>query len=170
MSRNAEQYPEPEEFRPERYLTPSGDRTEETSEFTFGFGRRYVLLHSCIPHRCHNPKLVIKHLPGTTCGRRVFVARHQQHPCHVLHREGQGRERQRDPHPGRLWWPWARQVRPFGSLHSHSDQLTISRRSHGTFGSARFIRLVASLTILLFSRSVQMCFPPSLRGCRAVNP
>nr|BAK09432.1 cytochrome P450 [Postia placenta] len=40
MSRNAEQYPEPEEFRPERYLTPSGDRTEETSEFTFGFGRR----------------------------------------------------------------------------------------------------------------------------------
>ena len=43
MSRDTRYYPEPEEFRPERYLTSDGRLREDVllpSSFVFGFGRR----------------------------------------------------------------------------------------------------------------------------------
>lgn len=41
-------YPEPSEFRPERYLGKDGqlralERAEDPAQIAFGFGRRYVL-------------------------------------------------------------------------------------------------------------------------------
>ncbi|KAH7923206.1 cytochrome P450 [Leucogyrophana mollusca] len=40
MSRNEEKYPGPEEFRPERFLSPDGELNDDTVSFAFGFGRR----------------------------------------------------------------------------------------------------------------------------------
>ncbi|TFK73312.1 cytochrome P450 [Pluteus cervinus] len=40
MTRNETLFPEPEIFRPERFLNPDGTISTNTSAFTFGFGRR----------------------------------------------------------------------------------------------------------------------------------
>ncbi|KAI8992762.1 cytochrome P450 [Trametes punicea] len=43
MTRDSRYYPEPEEFRPERYLTPDGQKRDDVlrpSSFVFGYGRR----------------------------------------------------------------------------------------------------------------------------------
>ncbi|KAH7923138.1 cytochrome P450 [Leucogyrophana mollusca] len=40
MSRNPDVYPNPSEFKPERFLSANGELTDDTSSFTFGFGRR----------------------------------------------------------------------------------------------------------------------------------
>lgn len=40
---NPETYPEPEEFKPERFL---GNDSVDLSEFAFGYGRRYVPIQS----------------------------------------------------------------------------------------------------------------------------
>lgn len=46
MSRDEQRYPEPDLFKPERYLTPDGkldpDCTCDPETFVFGFGRRQV--------------------------------------------------------------------------------------------------------------------------------
>lgn len=44
MSREESRYPEPENFKPERFLTADGQLNPDASdpyEFVFGFGRRY---------------------------------------------------------------------------------------------------------------------------------
>ncbi|EIW84512.1 cytochrome P450 [Coniophora puteana RWD-64-598 SS2] len=40
ITRDESRFPEPEEFRPERFLTQQGTLTGETPDFVFGFGRR----------------------------------------------------------------------------------------------------------------------------------
>lgn len=45
MSRDEERYPEPELFKPERFLTPDGKlnpNAHDPFDFVFGFGRRYA--------------------------------------------------------------------------------------------------------------------------------
>ena len=48
MSQDEQQFADPDEFRPERFLHQAdnhiGKATRDDSQFTFGFGRRYVPL------------------------------------------------------------------------------------------------------------------------------
>jgi len=49
MSRDESRYPEPEKFKPERFLTADGEFNPDANdpcEFVFGFGRRYFQLSS----------------------------------------------------------------------------------------------------------------------------
>ncbi|KAA1476674.1 cytochrome P450, partial [Dentipellis sp. KUC8613] len=41
MTRNAEEYPEPESFKPERFLLPNGTLNDDDMRYVFGFGRRF---------------------------------------------------------------------------------------------------------------------------------
>ncbi|KAH7915196.1 cytochrome P450 [Hygrophoropsis aurantiaca] len=40
ISRNEAKYPSPETFRPERFIGPDGELTDDTVQWSFGFGRR----------------------------------------------------------------------------------------------------------------------------------
>jgi len=40
MSKDASMYPDPESFKPERFLTPSGALSPNFADIAFGFGRR----------------------------------------------------------------------------------------------------------------------------------
>ena len=43
MSRNPDEYPDPEQFKPERWLIGKGEKDPiPASNLAFGFGRRYV--------------------------------------------------------------------------------------------------------------------------------
>ena len=47
MSRDEKRYPEPEVFRPERFLTADGKlnpNADDPFDFVFGFGRRYITI------------------------------------------------------------------------------------------------------------------------------
>jgi len=49
MSRDEKRYPEPEVFRPERFLTVDGKLDPDANDpidFVFGFGRRCVTIHT----------------------------------------------------------------------------------------------------------------------------
>ena len=43
MTRDEEVYPDAESFRPERFLKADGTLNDDTMEYAFGFGRRYVV-------------------------------------------------------------------------------------------------------------------------------
>jgi cytochrome P450 len=45
MSRNADLFPDPSEFRPERFMGPNKreDTGSDPLQFVFGFGRRYIV-------------------------------------------------------------------------------------------------------------------------------
>lgn len=51
MTRDTRFYPDPEEFRPERFMVPDGKKDEllMPSSFVFGFGRRSAALVVYIP-------------------------------------------------------------------------------------------------------------------------
>jgi cytochrome P450 len=40
MTHDEKKYPEPETFRPERFLTPEGKLNDDETVLTYGFGRR----------------------------------------------------------------------------------------------------------------------------------
>ena len=42
MTRDEEVYEDPDSFRPERFLKADGTLNDDTMDYAFGFGRRYV--------------------------------------------------------------------------------------------------------------------------------
>ena len=42
MTRDEEIYEDPDSFRPERFLKAEGTLNDDTMDYAFGFGRRYV--------------------------------------------------------------------------------------------------------------------------------
>lgn len=48
MTRDTAMYPEPDEFKPERYFTKDGKLNDDSQILTFGFGRRYVYFDSLV--------------------------------------------------------------------------------------------------------------------------
>ena len=43
MMRDEETYPDPDSFRPERFFNDDGTLNNDTAQYVFGFGRRYVV-------------------------------------------------------------------------------------------------------------------------------
>ena len=43
MMRDEEIYPDPDSFRPERFFNDDGTLNNDTAQYVFGFGRRYVV-------------------------------------------------------------------------------------------------------------------------------
>ncbi len=45
MTRDNERYPDAAAFKPERFIQPDGQLTDDDHILAFGFGRRFVLFH-----------------------------------------------------------------------------------------------------------------------------
>jgi cytochrome P450 len=42
--RDEEMYPDPDSFKPERFINDDGTLNDDSVPYAFGFGRRYVML------------------------------------------------------------------------------------------------------------------------------
>jgi hypothetical protein len=72
-------YPEPEQFKPERFLTPDGQPIEDPLlDYAFGFGARYAIFIWVYTRYLINPQKVPWPLPGrgdNVALRRVALSR-----------------------------------------------------------------------------------------------